>query len=190
MHTNAERPNKVNRRGMLILGVILFVTLLLLVIGMIRGATRGDNDLERTAGTNYHPKNKGADSGGSTVHADTPDAENLEANNTRRKNDASLLASRAVAYKETHDQQLPTGYSNGSLTGPGGSPTGGISLQFYDTVSIASGAHAPLDSDRLVLVNNAACIDNGGTIVQRDDLVVLYTQETSPGHFSSVCLVT
>ncbi|HEU4984897.1 MAG TPA: hypothetical protein VFT58_04600 [Nitrososphaera sp.] len=75
------------------------------------------------------------------------------AQNTQRKNDASVLLTAVAEYQTNNSGQMPTQLDDDMLKGMG----------YYTGATLAQGEQAPVTTDELRLVTGARCLASGAT---------------------------
>lgn len=127
--------------------LVLFSVIIILVVGVAVLASRNDDSTD-SAGSN---SNKG-----STF---TSESDGL------RKNDASSLLQASQEFAASNNGKQAVGWSNNQLTGGNNVE---LELEYYETVTVKSGAQSALSKDGIVLVTRASCGEDGKAVSGSD----------------------
>ncbi len=109
--------------------------------------------------------------------------------NTERRNDAAKLTGASYEFMMNNQAELPSDYSEGSLTGAPGSSPAPVTFGFYRQAQVAQREHPPLAEDGLVLVTGATCDETSGAAVAGTSrqIAVLYALENRGGAWTPRC---
>ena len=161
--------------------IALSIALLIIVVWKVFGNSDNTSKVTRKSVDSKNTSAASADS-----------SKDVASNNQKRKSDAQLLSSKVSAFKGQSGNELPTAYSAGTLTGPGGKVSG-IQFSYYNAVTMANGQRQPLTSDTLVVVGDAQCAEDASTVssgTPTHDYVIQYVQQKPDGSFAPYCLVS